>query len=426
MESLLSTYKGTHINDLPTPCFIINEDKFNSNCQLMLENVNCLSKMTNTPIKFRPHIKTHKTIKGTKKQLGHDIFSTQTESIVVSTLKEATEILNYQDQYNDHFVKDICYGLPACVPGIIEKMSSLTRRVENFRIFVDNVQHLDNLLCYGRPASGEKWSIFLKIDMGTHRAGIEFESSEYLTIIRRLFSPEVQEIAELYGCYAHAGHSYDSSNIVDSHLILLEEVSAVNNAAMMVKKHFPEFNVSNLVLSVGATPTSNSLRLTDEPVLISYITKKLVGQLEIHCGNYCLYDLQQLSTHCINDFEISGYVIGTVISEYKERKESLTNTGVLALTKESSRFKGYGLCINPEEITKQTSYNIKTYIDRVSQEHGILKAYKNSGSFGEFKIGSKVAIIPQHSCIVMGQFPYYFILNKDLRVTDIWIPFQKW
>lgn len=95
MADILSIYKGRSIEDLPTPSFVIVENKFDQNCKHMLENVRELEKETNVSIKFRAHIKTHKTIKGTLKQLGVGILEKPKDAIVVSTIKEATELLNY-------------------------------------------------------------------------------------------------------------------------------------------------------------------------------------------------------------------------------------------------------------------------------------------------------------------------------------------
>lgn len=269
--------------------------------------------------------------------------------------------------------------------------------------------------------------------MGTHRAGLSTTSDEFHVLLKKFMTPEVLDVAELFGFYAHAGHSYGVSDIINAHELLLDEITAVNEAAKMVCRLYPNINVKNLTLSVGATPTSNSLRMRDELILNEYIKTKLVASLEIHCGNYCVYDLQQLATGCINDFEVSGYVVGTVISSYNERNEMLTNTGVMALTRESSKYKGNGLCISLNDIFSKETYDVKWYVDRISQEHGILKPYKNPSSTEStvsnetfLALGQKIAVLPQHACITMGQFPFYFILNDKGKVVDLWNPFQKW
>lgn len=432
MTDILSLYKGQSVKDIPTPNFAIVQDKFDANCRHMLNNIQELSRETNVPIKFRAHIKTHKTIQGTLKQLGVGLLEKPKDAIVVSTLMEARSILNYQEKSGKSYVKDICFGIPASVPSILPEMSSISQRVESFRIFVDNIEHLDYLVNFGRAAGDKKWSLFIKIDMGTERAGLPNNSADFHELLKKLSTPAVSEVAELYGFYAHAGHSYHVQNIVDAHQLLLDEITAVNEAAKIYSRLHPDIDAKTLTLSVGATPTSNSLKIRDELQLNEYIKNKLVGSLEVHCGNYCMYDLQQFSTGCIEKYEIAGYVLGSVWSAYNQRKEILTNTGVMALTRESSDVKGHGLCIPSEDIFRNDAYNIEWYVDRVSQEHGILRQYHENTDKREeketkpLKLDQQIAILPQHACIVMAQFPFYFVLDKDQKVVDVWTPFQKW
>ncbi|CAR29891.1 hypothetical protein ZYGR_0AD05810 [Zygosaccharomyces rouxii] len=429
MADLLSKYGGKNFQSLPTPSFVIQEDKFNKNCKTMLSSVHDLGVSSGKEIRFRAHVKTHKTAQGTFKQLGFDLPASKTTSnaILISTIREAHGLLDYQESIGKEYIKDICYSLPACVLPILEQLSILTRRVEHVRIFVDNVEHLDNLVRFGKPANRQKWSVFIKVDMGTHRAGLVADSAEFLELLQKTLSPEVTEVVELYGFYAHAGHSYSSSSMEDAHKYLIDEIKAVNDAVQLLGQHAPSLDLSKLVLSVGATPTSNSLRMADEPALTSLIKTDLVGSLEIHCGNYCVYDLQQLSTGCIRDHDISGFVLSTVVSSYQARNEVLTDTGVMSLTREASRFPGHGLCVKLEDILYKEPFSHHWYVARVSQEHGILKPYGDSSSnTKDVKIGSKMAVLPQHACIVMAQFPYYFVVDSQGIVTDLWTPYQKW
>ncbi|GAV56280.1 hypothetical protein ZYGR_0BB00570 [Zygosaccharomyces rouxii] len=429
MTDLLSKYGGKNFQSLPTPSFVIQEDKFNKNCKTMLNSVHDLSVSSGKEIRFRAHVKTHKTAQGTFKQLGFDLPASKmsSNSILISTIREAHGLLDYQESIGKEYIKDICYSLPACVLPILEQLSILTRRVEHVRIFVDNIEHLDNLVRFGKPASRQRWSVFIKVDMGTQRAGLTTDSLEFSELLQKTQSPEVSEVVELYGFYAHAGHSYSSDSMEDAHKYLIDEIKAVNHAAQLLGQHAPSLDLSNLVLSVGATPTSNSLKLADEPNLASFIKTNLVSSLEIHCGNYCVYDLQQLSTGCIRDHDISGFVLATVLSSYQTRNEILTDTGVMSLTREASKFPGYGLCVKLEDILYNEPFSPQWYVARVSQEHGILKPYEEAGSnVKDVKIGSKMAVLPQHACIVMGQFPYYFVVDSQGIVIDLWTPYQKW
>lgn len=424
METLPEMYLGQHVSKLPTPALVIDEEKFNANCNKMLGNILHLAEQTSHPILFRAHIKTHKTTEGTLRQLGFEGTpgKIRSKAVLVSTIKEANGILDFQEFLNKNFVDDIAFSLPSIIPETLESLSTLSTRVANLRIFIDNIEHLENLKKFGKPASGKKWSVFIKLDMGTHRAGLDIDSQEFFDILDKLQEKDVQDVATLYGFYAHAGHSYGSKTIQEANGYLLDEIKAVNTAAEIASSFV---NPKALVLSVGATPTSNALSLTENKKIISYIKEEMVAPLEIHCGNYPCYDLQQYSTGCIKLEDISSFVLGSIISKYPKRNEALTNTGVLALARESSSTKGLGLSLELENyLSNRKDFKVSSYIDRVSQEHGILKPW--NGKEGNWTIGEKVAMLPQHACITMAQFPYYFVINTEGVVVDLWKPHQKW
>lgn len=425
MTDLEAEWLGKPTHTLPTPCFLINESKFNRNCSRMLSNIDELRRETKTNILFRAHIKTHKTAQGTFRQLGYGLSDVNKPgtSILVSTIKEAEGILSYQESLNEKRITDVCYSLPACMPDVLTRLNELTTRVEHLRVFVDHPDHLKNLVSFGLPRGNSKWLFFIKIDMGTHRAGLDYTSKEFSRLLNYAFKPEVMDVAELCGFYAHAGHSYSSETINDSYDLLLKEIDAVNQAAKEALKINPTIG-RRLILSVGATPTINSLRISNRRRLIDKIQNDTLGILEIHCGNYCLYDLQQLSTNIISNHEIAGTVLTTVISSYSQRNEELIDAGVLSLTRESSRYAGHGLCISLKDFSSERSLDIDWYVDRVSQEHGIIKKKSSSKEF--INLGEKLAILPQHACIVMAQFPHYFIIDDEGKVKDIWIPSRGW
>ncbi|CAG58405.1 uncharacterized protein GVI51_D01705 [Nakaseomyces glabratus] len=427
MKEYPEEYLGQHISTLPTPCMVIDEKKFNSNCENMLKHVGELGSLTEHPILFRAHVKTHKTTEGTLRQLGFEGTSApfRSKAILVSTIKEAEGLLEYQDSINGVFVDDIAFSLPACVPEVLERLSSISTRVSNLRVFVDNIDHLENLKQFGRPKSGKKWSIFLKIDMGTSRAGLEVRSEEFKELVEKLCDESVKEVTQIFGLYAHAGHSYSSHDINEANGYLIDEITAVNEAAKLVGS-VTEIEPRLLTLSVGATPTANSLSTKENKKLIDIIRNDLVAPLEIHCGNYPCYDLQQYSTKCIKLNKISAFVLASIVSKYEKRNEALINAGVLALARENSSIPGMGLCINTDKyLHAPRDFEVSSFVNRVSQEHGILQPY-NRDKCEDWKLGEKLLVIPQHACITMAQFPYYFVFNDSGKVIDVWKPHQKW
>ncbi|KAK4443923.1 putative serine dehydratase domain-containing protein [Podospora aff. communis PSN243] len=111
-------------------------------------------------------------------------------------------------------------------------------------------------------------------------------------------------------------------------------------------------------------------------------------------------------------------VVAEVCSVYPERNEALINAGVLALSKETSGFPGYGTIIG----------HPGWYVRDVSQEHGIVSVQDNSQERVEesFKVGDKLLMYISHSCITAAAYPYYCVVDQNDVVTEIWHPWKRW
>lgn len=401
---------GLGIEDLPTPSFIIKESQFDKNCALMRNQIVELQNLNKCKVQFRPHFKTHKTKEGLLKQLNNGLST----AVLVSTLAEAEYIL--ADETLRATVNDICYTLPLTRGHFfMERLLKIEAQVEHLRVFIDNPEQVKYLSQF-QPS--KKWDVFLKIDVGTKRAGCGRLSDDFQAILELL--PAFADSINLYGIYAHAGHSYGCSTKEEVYKILVEELYEAFASSEAIKTNF-----KNLVLSIGGTPTIKALGPQKQILELMDKITQLGFVLEIHCGNFCMLDLQQAATGVSKLEHISGFVLGSVVSNYKERNESLANTGCIALSRETSSFKGFGLVFKVDDyIKKLNPSDLKEafYVDRVSQEHGILKNSK-----GELlPIGQQVAILPQHACIVASNHPYFIVVNDDFKVTDIWVPCKGW
>ncbi|EMG45919.1 hypothetical protein SBY92_004572 [Candida maltosa Xu316] len=402
-QKLVDEYVGKTISDLPTPSLIINKTKYTSNCQHMINNAKSLG------VKLRVHVKTHKTYEGTELQLGQF-----TDRIVVSTMMEAWNIVK-SDKIND-----IHYSLPV-VRSSIPQYADFANHVEKFSLMLDDKDQVDALVAYRQKHKDVKpWSVFVKVDQGTHRAGLEVGDSELASLIAKLLDPEVKQHVQLYGFYCHAGNSYGVNSESSARDMLIDEIKQANNAAKLARKIDPDVK---LILSVGATPTAHaSESLTQDELIKKLDGDEIFGELELHAGNYPCCDLQQLATQCVQAKDISLTVLAEVVSTYPNRQdhtpgEQLINAGVLSLARESSAFEGFG------HVVKPSGYG-DWFVGKISQEHGVLYPQRDCKFF---PYGTKLRIIPQHSCIAAANFPYYFIVGEDDEtVVDVWVPFRAW
>ncbi|KAK6455966.1 putative serine dehydratase domain-containing protein [Scheffersomyces xylosifermentans] len=411
-EAVLKAYKGKKVADLPTPSYLINQKRFAVNCAKMFEN------SANLKADFRAHIKTHKTVEGTRLQLGEE-SSVKTTKIVVSTLLEAWAVIPL---VKEKLIDDILFSLPV-VKSRLPELADLANHVPHLRLMLDNAEQLDLLTEYSEQhPETKKWSIFIKINMGTDRAGL-INDSEYLeeTLRKVLTNQKVKNVVEVYGFYCHAGHSYASDSVNAAKSFLLQEITHANKAA----KYALEFDPSlKLQLSVGATPTAHSSHELSIQELETAVGEKLSGQLELHAGNYPCCDLQQVSTGCVTLDDVSISLLAEVCSTYPGRGkkgpgEQLVNAGVIALCREFGPLPGHGRVVEPKGFENWI-------VGRLSQEHGILVPLDTEKPTKFIPLGTKVKIVPQHSCITAAAHPWFYIIDDNDNVVDIWVPYRGW
>lgn len=412
---LLDAYKGKKRSELPTPCFTVNRKTVEENCEKMLENAKKLK------LSFRAHIKTHKTMECTILQLGKG--ENKTDRLIVSTVSEAWHVLPLVEQGQ---VKDILFSLPV-VESRLGELAEMTARCPqlNLRLMLDNAEQLNILASFSEKNKVQKkWSVFVKVNMGSNRAGLVNESSELGQIIGDLANPasEIAKYVSLYGFYCHAGHSYGSRSLDQARSLLVDEIENANNAC----KKAVEINPSlQLVISVGATPTAHASSSTNKVLEELENLGKLYGEVELHAGNYPFCDLQQMGTNCVGIDSVSCRILADVVSAYpgrgdKSPGEQLINAGVIAISRETGPLPGFGNIVSPKGYGSWI-------LGRLSQEHGIL--VPNSDDCKLIPLSTRVEIVPQHSCISAAAFPWYFVFDGDdenATVADVWVPFRGW
>ncbi|KAH9858145.1 putative serine dehydratase domain-containing protein [Lenzites betulinus] len=424
-QDLVDEYKGKNLDALRTPALIIDRAVFARNCAKMHEHAKALG------AQFRAHVKSHKTPEGTRLQLLSN--ANETHSIVVSTVMEVCEVFR-AGLMADGTVKDVLYGLPMA-PNKIADLSALTDELSavgaSMRILIDHPDQVKVIEAWeSTKANHRRWSVFIKVDCGSHRrAGLKPNSPAFDFLLRAVLA---SSSISLYGFYTHAGHSYASTSFAEAADHLLSEVNAVNDAATAALSiiantpGFPEPREA-FVLSVGATPTAHAA--TEELKL--KVESGLNGTLELHAGNYPLLDIQQLNTSLITHSDIAQRVLATVISYYPGRgedgsDEAMCDAGALAMSKDTGPRPGYG-----DVIGKPWR------LSRVAQEHGIL-TMMSPASFelgplqgdGTLKLGDMVQIVGQHACLTLAGYPWYYVVDSDVSdgnvVVDVWVPWKGW
>ncbi|EEU33499.1 uncharacterized protein NECHADRAFT_56564 [Fusarium vanettenii 77-13-4] len=374
---------GKPASELPTPAFVVRLPVLQKNIKNLHRNVE------NLGISFRPHVKTLKSIEVTRLMLGEGKY----RSIIASTLAEIKGALPL---VKEGILDECLYGLPiyrGILPRLIELRKSL-----RILLMVDNEQQITHL----EKAIGQNpWDIFIKIDFGSHRAGVPTASPALQRLVQRA---EASPAVNIYGIYCHAGHSYGGRSRDDAESLLKAEISSVLETAKLLPAN------RNVVVSIGSTPTAHvveSLR-TAIPANV---------KLELHAGNFPCNDLQQVSTGLVSESDQACYVATEVCSVYQERNEALVNAGVIALSREPSAYSGFGRVIG------HPAWGVV----RLSQEHGILGTEEKDQSVNDvFRVGQRVDLYCNHVCITAAAFFVFYIVDENNVVRDAWLPWKGW
>mmetsp|Transcript_10275 Transcript_10275/g.15135 ORF Transcript_10275/g.15135 Transcript_10275/m.15135 type:complete len:236 (+) Transcript_10275:556-1263(+) len=205
----------------------------------------------------------------------------------------------------------------------------------------------------------------------------------------------------------------DSSNMMKFMKLLQNHISSLPDDTYSKSK----MDLSSLDISVGSTPS-----------LFSHRNDMKLPNLEMHPGNYTLYDRQQLwSGACTSEPDIAVRIMSRVIGHYKDRNTIMLDAGATALTKETTP-QG-GVCAIAGRLSDLECY-------KMSQEMILVRPTDYANvifPYEDFALGKEVFLIPNHSCLAVACFDEYHIIDdvtcgfsSEDEIIDRWIPAKGW
>jgi D-serine deaminase-like pyridoxal phosphate-dependent protein len=368
------------ILELPTPALLLDQSILERNLTRMQERANTFG------VALRPHVKTHKCIEIANHQL-----ELGARGITVSTLFEL-------EQFVAAGFNDITWALPL-IPDHIERILELSDKA-TIRVVIDSLEMFQRLDAIERVGS-ERFHVWLKVDCGYHRAGVD-PKSPYAKQLLKFFSGSRNIIFD--GILTHAGHSYDSHNRADILAVAEQERSVMVEFAEQMRGE--GFKIP--LVSIGSTPTMS-------------VTENLRGIDEIRPGNYVFYDYTQVMLESCSVADCALTVLSSVISHQPGASHFIIDAGALALSKDPgpvhiSNDMDTGIIFEDYDRKRlQAHVHVKT----LSQEHGKVLISESLDQGGQFKVGDKVRILEHHSCLTAANFDYYYVV-RDHEVVDRW------
>lgn len=375
--------KEVNAETLETPSLLLDLTRVRRNAERMSEKARRLD------VRLRTHIKTHKCIEVAKIQTsGHD------GAITVSTLAEARA-------FSKHGFSDITYAVPVERGKFAEAIEILKGGVK-LNLLTDDAETARQL-DEAAGKAGVKFDVFLKIDCGTHRVGVEPDTAEAVEIPRLISDAANVNFA---GILTHAGHSYD----VDSKEAILNVARHERDVMAALAEKLRADSIEVPTVSVGSTPTISCV-------------DHLKGIDEIRPGNYIFFDAFQATLGSCGFDDTALNVLAAVVHRDHTRRKLVTDAGAIALSKDRGPVGidpscGYGHVLDLEG--NETGMRVTS----LSQEHGEIDAGDNE-MFERFKVGDRLRILVNHSCLTAAQHSHYNVIENE-KIVDRWEIHQGW
>ena len=371
-----------HIDDLPTPCALVDLDRLESNASRMATRAKRLG------VQLRPHVKTHKCVEAARIQTADT-----SGGITVSTLAEGRA-------FAAGGFSDITYAVPVAPQKIAEAVD-LHARIDAFNLVVDTLEAATAVEA-AAAARDLRVPVFLEVDCGGGRTGVDPDGEVRDVLVRRLAACEA---IDFRGLLTHAGHAYRARDRTDAYDIACAERNLMATLAAELRDR----GVAIPVVSVGATPT---VRAIDD----------LTGVTEVRPGNYLFLDAFQRSIGTCEIDEIAFSVLATAISVHPEQNRAVVDAGALALSVDAGPVHvdpecGFGCVVALEDQHQLPGLRIS----RLTQEHGVL----TGPGVAALRPGTRLRILPNHSCLAAACFDAYHVL-RGTEVIDEWKPARGW
>ncbi len=355
--------------DLETPALLLHLDAVERNIQRMAQRARHLG------VALRPHAKTHKCVELGRLQRQHGA-----RGLTVATLVEA-------DVFARAGCADLTWAFPLDPGHVAHARRIMQETGATLRVVVDD-------LGAAQALAGSGLHVWLKVDCGYHRAGVDPASPYALAVAGELAR---ERGLTFDGILSHSGHAYRTKS--------REEAAHVAEAERSVMAGFVErlraAGIAVREVSVGSTPAMAAA--TD-----------LTGVTEARPGNYVFYDRTMVLIGCCEPADVGVTVLATVVSHQPGASHFVKDPGPAHVGPQAM-----GAVRGAPELTVAT----------LSQEHGLIRAASPAALEGRFPVGAKLEIVPNHSCLAVAHFDAYHVIRgsgdpavggEGGRVVDRW------
>jgi D-serine deaminase-like pyridoxal phosphate-dependent protein len=371
-----------NLETIKTPGLVLDVAKLKRNAERMSRRIRQFG------AELRPHIKTHKCIEVARIQTaGHS------GAVTVSTLAEARA-------FAANGFSQITYAIPI-ESGKFDEAIEISRDCE-LSLITDDLDVPDQLNAAAKKAN-VTLNLFLKVDCGYHRCGVEPTTPEAIEIPRRISNASNLRFA---GILTHAGHSYNCQTKAEVLALAKHERDVMAGFGETLRKEVGEVPI----VSIGSTPTITSVDHLD-------------GINEVPPGNYIFFDAFQATLGSCSFDDCALTVLASVVHRDRGRRKVIIDAGAIALSKDRGPVGlnpncGYG------KVLDLDGNDLNLIVSEMSQEHGVVMV-EDDHTLDRLKVGSRVRVLANHSCLTAAQHSHYHVLEGE-HIVDRWNIHTGW
>lgn len=347
------------MDNIKRPQLVVDRDRCRENIRRMAE------KAKKHGVTFRPHFKTHQSA-----EVGELFRQEGVECITVSSVLMA-------EYFADHGWSDITIAFPVNLREI-DEINSLNERVA-LHLLVESAETVRFL----NDHMEKEVDVYLKIDTGYHRTGIDYRDTAKLTEVLEAIADAGN--VRLSGLLAHNGHTYHAKSVEEILSIHKSSMEALRELRRKVEEHVPGIRIS-----LGDTPSCS-------------VADDFEGVDEIRPGNFVFYDLQQEQIGSCSFDQIAVVVACPVVAVHEEHQKIIAYGGAVHLSKQGLEVDGRTIHGRLVELTDSGwgKAVADAYVASVSQEHGVIHC-GNSELLSRVKPGDLLGVVPVHACLAVN------------------------
>ena len=242
--------------------------------------------------------------------------------------------------------------------------------------------------------AGKTLDVLVKIDVGFHRCGMDPAAFDVADRIARIAAlPGLR----FRGLLSHAGHTYLAESVDEIAAMSATEIDILTGVAEQLRAG----GVAVDEISVGSTPGAR------------FIDRQSAAT-EMRPGNYVFFDRTQvgLGAAAFDDCALS--IIATVVARHRDRV--ILDCGSKTLAIDGARGfgprDGHGAVFTTLDAHEPDDALV---IERLSEEHATMRAMQPTS----LRIGDRVRVIPNHSCVVTNLMDELVLIDGDAVVDRL-------